>query len=314
MTGLLKFLIAATAFQIALVTGAFAAEEIGKAVAVTVTVTGDDRPLSASSAIHRDERVRTSSSGTGQFMFRDGTKLAVGPNSSLVLDQSIFSGSSSFKKLTLNATRGTFRWVSGKSSSAAYKINTPFGTLGVRGTVFDVYIGSSTAAVVLLEGSAVFCGNDGVCKPLTRGCDIVRANRNGVMDEKPSKTAVNGVKNEESFPFLMGTRKLSRPFRVGGGRCGLSASVRVLKKGGDEPGPGNRSDPLGPPAPSPLIPLAVRLTVRLIPGNCIRQQVFVSRRFGKKLPMNAARGYDPHALAVRVVNRPGDNPGLVEIA
>ena len=130
MTRLLKFLIAATVLQFALVTGAFAAEEIGKAIAVTVTVTGDDGPLSASSAIHRDERVRTSSSGTGQFVFRDGTKLAVGPNSSLVLDQSIFSGSSSFKKLTLNATRGTFRWVSGKSTSAAYKINTPFGTLG----------------------------------------------------------------------------------------------------------------------------------------------------------------------------------------
>ena len=256
MTRLLKFLIAATAFQIALVTGAFAAEEIGKAIAVTVTVSGDNGSLSASSPIHRDERIRSSSSGTGQFVFRDGTKLAVGPNSSLVLDQSIFSGSSSFRKFTLNATRGTFRWVSGKSSSAAYKINTPFGTLGVRGTVFDVYLGSSTAAVVLLEGSAVFCGNDGVCKPLTRGCDIVRANRNGVMDEskKPSKTAVNGVKNEESFPFLMGTRKLSRPFRVGGGRCGLSsASVRV--KGGDEPGPGGtRPDApaRSPPDPGPV--------------------------------------------------------------
>ena len=254
MTRLLKFLIAATVLQFALVTGAFAAEEIGKAIAVTVTVTGDDGPLSASSAIHRDERVRTSSSGTGQFVFRDGTKLAVGPNSSLVLDQSIFSGSSSFKKLTLNATRGTFRWVSGKSTSAAYKINTPFGTLGVRGTVFDFYVSSNTAAVILLEGKATFCGNDGVCKALTRGCDFVRANRNGVRGEnrKPPKTAIEGVRNDVSFPFLMGTRKLSRPFRVGGGRCGLSASVRVLdKKGGDEPGPGERPDPPAPPARDP---------------------------------------------------------------
>ena len=156
MTRLLKFLIAATALQFALVTGAFAAEEIGKAVAVTVTVSGDNGPLSASSPIHRDERVRTSSSGTGQFVFRDGTKLAVGPNSSLVLDQSIFSGSSSFKKLTLNATRGTFRWVSGKSSSAAYKINTPFGTLGVRGTVFDVYLGNRLRPSSSSKGKLLF--------------------------------------------------------------------------------------------------------------------------------------------------------------
>lgn len=233
MTRLLKYLIAATVLQFALVIGAFAAEEIGKAIAVTVTVNGDNGSLSASSPIHRDERIRTSSSGTGQFVFRDGTKLAIGPNSSLVLDRSIFTSESSFQSLTLKATRGTFRWVSGKSSSAAYKINTPFGTLGVRGTVFDFYINSRTASVILLEGKAVFCGNNGVCKRLTRGCDMITANRNGVTGEsrKPSKTAVDGVKNEESFPFLVGTRKLNQPFQVGGSKCGLSRTVRA--GGGD---------------------------------------------------------------------------------
>ena len=87
-------------------------------------------------------------------------------------------------------------------------------------------------------------------------------------NKKPSKTAIEGVKNEESFPFLVGTRKLSRPFRVGGGRCGLStAAVRV--KGGDEPGPGTRPDP---PERAPLSRLLVTHRVNLIPGNCIRQQ------------------------------------------
>ena len=250
MTHFFRFLVAALALHMS--TSAFAAEEIGKAVAITVSVTGDAGPLSVSSPIHRDERIKTSSSGTGQFLFRDGTKLAIGPNSTLVLDRSIFVGASAFKTLSLKATRGTFRWISGKSSSAAYKINTPFGTLGIRGTVLDIYVSSSTAAVVLLEGQAVFCGNNGACKRLERGCDFVRADRNGVTDEskKPSKIAVKGVKNEESFPFLMGTRKLSRPFRVGGGKCGLSASLRVLdkKKGGDGPAP-SRPDPEPPDSP-----------------------------------------------------------------
>ncbi len=82
------------------------------------------------------------------------------------------------------------------------------------------------------KGKATFCGNDGTCKRLERGCDIVRANRKGLMDvsTEPSKTAVNGVRNEVSFPFLMGTRKLSKPFQVGGGKCGLSASVRNFNK------------------------------------------------------------------------------------
>lgn len=238
-----KFILAALALHMMLSANAFAAEEIGKAVAITVSVSGDGGPLRVSSPIHRDERIRTSSSGTGQFLFRDGTKLAVGPNSSLVLDRSVFVGSSAFKTLSLKATRGTFRWISGKSSSSAYKINTPFGTLGIRGTAVDFYIGAGTASVIILEGRAVFCGNNGVCKPLTRGCDMVTANRNGVIGEsrKPAKTAVAGVGNDVSFPFLVGARKLSQPFRVGGGKCGLSATVRVIdeKTGGGGGGGGS---------------------------------------------------------------------------
>ena len=237
MTRFSRYLIAALTLPLMLAPGAFAAEQIGKALAITVTVSGDSGILRASSPIHRDERIRASNSGTGQFEFRDGTKLAVGPNSSLVLDRSIFADDTTFQSLTLKASRGTFRWVSGTSKSSAYKINTPFGTLGVRGTVVDVYVGSNTAAAVILEGQATFCGNDGKCKKLERGCDMVLANRKGLMDgETEPKIAVKGVRNEVSFPFLMGTRKLSRPFQVGGGNCGLTASLRKLdkkKEGGD---------------------------------------------------------------------------------
>ena len=108
-----RYLIAALTLPLMLAPGAFAAEQIGKALAITVTVSGDNGILRASSPIHRDERIRASNSGQGQFEFRDGTKLAVGPNSSLVLDRSIFAGDSSFQSLTLKASRGTFRWVSG---------------------------------------------------------------------------------------------------------------------------------------------------------------------------------------------------------
>ena len=251
MTRFSRYLIAALTLPLMLAPGAFAAEQIGKALAITVTVSGDNGKLKAASPIHRDERIRASNSGTGQFEFRDGTKLAVGPNSSLVLDRSIFAGDSTFQSLTLKASRGTFRWVSGTSKSSAYKINTPFGTLGVRGTVVDVYIGSNTAAAVILEGQATFCGNDGTCKRLERTCDIVRANRRGLMDvETEPKAAVRGVRNEVSFPFLMGTRKLNRPFHVSGGKCGLSASALNfdgLKEGGGSNNPRRgRDNPDGP--------------------------------------------------------------------
>ena len=239
MRRLSKFFVAAFALQMTLAASAFASEEIGKAVSITVSVTGDNGPLSVSSPIHRDERIQTSTSGTGQFEFRDGTKLAIGPNSTLVIDRSVFVGSSSFKNLSLKATRGAFRWISGTSKSSAYQINTRLGTLGIRGTAVDFYVGSSAVAVVLLRGKATFCGLNGICKRLEHRCDIVVADRNGVKEagKQRSKIVVNGVKNEETFPFLTGTRKLSQPFRVGGGSCGLSKiQIRRVNEDGSEEG------------------------------------------------------------------------------
>lgn len=250
MTRLSKFCVAAFALQVILATNALAAEEIGKAIAITVSVTGDDGPLSVSSPIHQDERIQTSRSGIGQFEFRDGTKLAVGPNSTLVIDRSVFVGSSSFKNLSLKATRGAFRWISGTSKSSAYQINTRLGTLGIRGTALDFYVGSHSVAFALLKGQATFCGLNGVCKRLEHACDIVVADRDGVKEPGKSKTVVNGVKNEEAFPFLVGTRKLKQPLKVSGGSCGLS-KVRIRRVNEDSRGGGTNSDETGPGSDNP---------------------------------------------------------------
>jgi hypothetical protein len=84
-------------------------------------------------AVHRDERVRANASGVGQFQFDDGTKLAVGPNASVVIDKYVLGEGGELKKLTVRATKGTFRFISGKSSPSAYTIVTPAGTMGIRG-------------------------------------------------------------------------------------------------------------------------------------------------------------------------------------
>ena len=234
---------------------AVASEEVGKAVAIVPAVKGAGGALDVGSPIHRDERIVSSKSGLGQFKFRDGTKLAVGPNSSVVIDSFVFDDSNSIKKLTLNATKGTFRWISGSSKSSAYKITTPLGTLGVRGTAFDVYVGSKIAAVLLLRGELRFCGNNGGCKNLTRRCGILIANSTGVMGngrESQSKNAVPGVPNELSFPFSTGSKTLTKPFRVGGHKCFgvIEFNERQPDESQDSSGPGGGSgsgeNPNGP--------------------------------------------------------------------
>ena len=204
---------------------AMAAEQVGEAVLIKTTVSGSNGPLVVKGPVHRDERIRTSNSGLGQFVFRDGTKLAVGWGSSVIIDKFVFDDARSVKKLTIKAAKGTFRWVSGNSKSSAYEIVTPAGTIGVRGTVFDVYIGADgTTGVVLLSGSAEFCGAGG-CKQLKRRCDCVVATRNGEVTDprRVDRGIFKTLGNQRALPFLSGNQKLSG---MAGTGCGLAMAAQ----------------------------------------------------------------------------------------
>ncbi len=175
MSAVRQFLAASVAGVLISLAPATGAERVGEAVVVKTSVTGGGGPIEVKSPIHRNERIRTSNSGLGQFVFRDGTKLAVGWGSSVVIDKFVFDDSNTAKKLTIRATKGTFRWISGGSKSTAYEIITPAGTLGVRGTAFDFFVGANgVTGVVLYSGSATFCGSNG-CRTLNRRCDAIVA-------------------------------------------------------------------------------------------------------------------------------------------
>ncbi|WEX86750.1 FecR domain-containing protein [Sinorhizobium garamanticum] len=208
---------------------AMAAEAIGEAVRIRTEVRGANGLLAVKDPVYRDERILTSKSGLGQFVFRDGTKLAVGWGSSVVIDKFVFDDSNNLQKLSLRATKGTFRWVSGKSKSTAYEILTPAGTIGVRGTAFDFYVGGDgTTALVLLNGEASFCGPGG-CKQLTKRCDCVIANRNGNITDtrRVNRRILETLGNEGALPFLSGNQQLSGGLGWVGGGCSLRAALPI---------------------------------------------------------------------------------------
>ena len=255
MFGLRRSIVAA-AF-IALAAGsAVAAEKVGEAVLIKTTVTGDGGTLVTRSPVHRDERIRTSSSGLGEFIFQDGTKFAVGANSSVVIDKFVFNDSKSVKNLTINAAKGSFRWISGGSPSSAYKINTPAGTVGIRGTAVDIFVGSGgKTAVVLLKGQARFCGRNG-CRELKRRCDVVVATPGGGITDP--KRVDSGTFRElgtaRALPFISGHQRLSGKFRVGSGcmaKALLDNSEVAPKRAAAEPEPPAPEPPAPEPEPVP---------------------------------------------------------------
>ena len=66
--------------------------------------------------------------------------MTVGPTSEVLLDKFVYDPTGSSGKVVLNATRGTFRFITGKQDHRVYAVSTPYGTLGVRGTVVEMKV------------------------------------------------------------------------------------------------------------------------------------------------------------------------------
>lgn len=254
--GLSRRLLIGFIAAIALAAPSLAADKVGEAVRISTRVTGQGGALATGDAIYRDERIRSNASGVGAFVFEDGTKLAIGPNSNVVIDRYVYAGNSKVKRLTLGATKGTLRWISGKSGHKAYRIETPSGTLGVRGTAFDIYVAANgLTAVTLLNGAAEFCGARG-CKTLNRRCQFIIARPGGEVTQPRGITRNIGISvpGTEAFPFLAGRAGLPRGFLAGSSCAGLRnaadrgngstqpADQPARSQGGDGTGGGGNTD------------------------------------------------------------------------
>ena len=115
----------------------------------------------------RDETVRTGADSATRLVMIDSTNLSLGPNASLKLDRTVFNDEHSYRDIAIRLTSGAFRFVTGHSEKAAYKITTPLATIGVRGTILDIQAQRIWTRVVLQDGASRVCTHGGQCLELT---------------------------------------------------------------------------------------------------------------------------------------------------
>ena len=159
-------LAASLALVIAFNTAA-AADGIGEAVAVidqaSTKGTVGEQALSVGMKVFLGDLVKTDSGGEAQILFDDGTRMVIGPNSELMLDDFAFRAGATENKFIVRAFNGAFRFITGEAQKDAYLIQTPSATIGVRGTIFDFSVTSTETNLLLLHGGANVCGNNGKC-------------------------------------------------------------------------------------------------------------------------------------------------------
>ena len=120
---------------------AVAAENAGRVKTTEGTTTiisgGTRTPASVGLGIVMGDVIETGADGAVGITFRDASRVSVGPNSRLVIDEFVFSPKTEDYGLTTRLQQGTLFYVSGliaKLAPEKTSIATPDGTIGIRGT------------------------------------------------------------------------------------------------------------------------------------------------------------------------------------
>jgi hypothetical protein len=174
-------------------------------------VAGSSQSLAPGSELYANETVRTGNLGQADLVFVDKTNLTVGPTSEVLLDKFVYDPTGANGKVVLQMTRGAFRFVTGTQDHRAYAVNTPYGSLGVRGTVVEVVVqektkgkpraNECTTRVRLVEGAgATFTTSSGKTARLTEPNQVVCVSPTGAISYSSSSTSILGFQLAQQAP------------------------------------------------------------------------------------------------------------------
>jgi FecR protein len=212
-------------------------------------VGGQTQDVKTGSQVYPDETVRTGDSAVADLVFIDNTNLSVGPISEVRLDKFVYDPTGSSGRVVLQATKGAFRFVTGSQDHRAYEVRTPFGSLGVRGTVVELVIkqcvpgqplGTCGVTVKLVQGAASFTTSNGQTVDLNSANTTLSVSGNGTT----STGSQDGTILPASLASISTGTTTASVGGVGGGGAGGGGTGGGTTGGGGIAGGGGFSGPL----------------------------------------------------------------------
>ncbi|MEQ1771528.1 MAG: FecR domain-containing protein [Devosia sp.] len=186
----------------------------------------EERTLVVGADVFLGDKITTGPKGLVQIVFVDNTKFVVGPNSSVTIDQYLLRGDNTASKVAIDLLGGSYRFITGDSPKSAYQLTTPVGTIGVRGTKYDIYVDDSTdpatVYAMVYTGTVLLSDTSGDTELLSGFCHI------GVIEvDDPEllgdSNAIFGDEREDLkgwFRFSLDQSRLLPEFRIGqAGTC-----------------------------------------------------------------------------------------------
>ncbi len=114
----------------------------------TVTRGENVLPATTGTRLHTGDILGTGPDGSLGVILRDNSSLSLGPSSSLVLQDFLFSPSEGKFSLLVRLSKGTMAYLSGligKLAPEKARFETPTATIGIRGTHFAVMTGETVS-------------------------------------------------------------------------------------------------------------------------------------------------------------------------
>lgn len=134
----------------------------GKTIIASGEVKASDqeniRPLSRRSPVYKVDRVTTAPNSQAQFKMIDGGILALQENTQLEISSYQYDEKNNTGSAVMNLLSGGLRTISGKikSYNGNYQLNTPVGSIGVRGTHYEVEMVGNELFLAVWDGAIDF--------------------------------------------------------------------------------------------------------------------------------------------------------------
>lgn len=167
------------------------AKIIGEVTEVTgdakiIRTDGSEEPIILGSPIYEGDIVETEGSGAVNIGFVDESSFAVSSDARIAIDEFVFDPASESGAQDFSVLRGVFMYTSGligRENPDSVEIDTPVGSIGIRGTIIGGTINpDGESQVTVLEG-AIVVRNDGGEQLLSTQYDTVRLSS---MSQAPS--------------------------------------------------------------------------------------------------------------------------------
>lgn len=183
----------------------------------------------AGTTLFEGQVITTNGTGQVEIVFTDNTHMVIGPNSSLIIERILMRNQNTISDFAVDALGGTFRFISGNSPSEAYTINTPTGTIAVRGTALDITVQQATGRtdIMLYQGAIIACPDGGQCILLEDVCNIgtiISSTGAGVYNDETQRVQAA----QSLFPFARSQQTLQTAFRIGNASTCLQPQTTEL--------------------------------------------------------------------------------------